>query len=60
MNAHMEVLTNPRSEGKEGEEESKGRGAEEIGLAFPRAEIRFGIPTREMVAITKTLVTQKA
>lgn len=54
------MLTYPRSEGKEGEEESTRRRAEEIGLAFPRAEIRYGIPTREMVAITKTLVTQKA
>lgn len=41
------MLTYPGSEGKEGEEESMERGAEEIGLAFSTAEIRYGILTRE-------------
>lgn len=41
------MLTYPGSEGKEGEEESMERGAEEIGLAFSTAEIRYGILTRD-------------
>lgn len=58
MSAHVRLLTQGKR-AKKGKN-SEGRGAEEIVLALPRAEIIYSSLTGAMVTVLKILVTQKA